>query len=373
MQRQDERTNRCGLVFSPTFALTLPNAARGNQEHRRCVLKLLTDALPSVMLERHPDGEMEYLGNLINMIQDPCTSVSRATIETMVGTLLQKLRALPRRDGCRTVPQNGVTYAILCVAKLFKTHPVVGRALTAGDSGTAVVELLLDELLYTMPDSTDGDDSHHANSTIIPAQRLVAGGRHCLAPKCFGAYARTAARSLLTEVLKLHLGNSSDSTEEGGGDGGGDGGGGGSGRRMGDGGRLLGHVVRRLSALHGACPEAESWSENPSHDPGPRNITGFCGLTNQGSTCYLNSTLQQLYMIPSLRRGLMSVAVPRPPDPPGPAEKTTEASPSGSAAVVARAGEGVAGASAGMLGSSLLSHQPTQSGWPFGTPRTVGV
>jgi hypothetical protein len=296
------------------------------------VFKLLTDALPSVTLER--SSVWQYFQNLIQMVQDPCTSVSRATIEAMVGTLLQKLRALPRRDGCRMLPQEGMVGALVCLSSLFKTYPVVGQALSTGDRGTVIVELLLDELLYTMPEATtDGSGSHHATATI-PAQRLVSGGRHCLTPKCFGQLARTAARNLLKEVLRLHLG---DSAAEGGG------GSGGSGESMGDNGRLLGHVVRRLSALHAACPEAESWNENPSHDPGPRNITGFCGLTNQGSTCYLNSTLQQLYMIPSLRRGLMSVAVPRPPDPPDPA--AADASPSASAAAVARTGDGDAGAS----------------------------
>jgi hypothetical protein len=35
-----------------------------------------------------------------------------------------------------------------------------------------------------------------------------------------------------------------------------------------------------------------------------KSPTGFCGLSNQGATCYLNSLLQSLYMTPELRAAL---------------------------------------------------------------------
>jgi hypothetical protein len=41
-----------------------------------------------------------------------------------------------------------------------------------------------------------------------------------------------------------------------------------------------------------------------------KNECGYVGLTNQGNTCYLNSTLQQIFMIKSLRRGLLSFQPP---------------------------------------------------------------
>ncbi|XP_058833231.1 probable ubiquitin carboxyl-terminal hydrolase FAF isoform X2 [Topomyia yanbarensis] len=39
---------------------------------------------------------------------------------------------------------------------------------------------------------------------------------------------------------------------------------------------------------------------------GPRPSQGFCGLKNAGATCYMNSVLQQLFMVPSLRIGILS-------------------------------------------------------------------
>ncbi|XP_034939757.1 probable ubiquitin carboxyl-terminal hydrolase FAF-X isoform X2 [Chelonus insularis] len=39
---------------------------------------------------------------------------------------------------------------------------------------------------------------------------------------------------------------------------------------------------------------------------GPRPLKGFVGLKNAGATCYMNSVLQQLYMIESIRVGLLA-------------------------------------------------------------------
>ncbi|KAF2881719.1 hypothetical protein ILUMI_24454 [Ignelater luminosus] len=39
---------------------------------------------------------------------------------------------------------------------------------------------------------------------------------------------------------------------------------------------------------------------------GPRPLQGFVGLKNAGATCYMNSVLQQLYMVESIREGLLS-------------------------------------------------------------------
>ncbi len=41
---------------------------------------------------------------------------------------------------------------------------------------------------------------------------------------------------------------------------------------------------------------------------GPRPTTGFVGLKNAGATCYMNSVLQQLYMVESIRVNVLAAA-----------------------------------------------------------------
>ncbi|KAJ8870920.1 hypothetical protein PR048_027222 [Dryococelus australis] len=48
----------------------------------------------------------------------------------------------------------------------------------------------------------------------------------------------------------------------------------------------------------------EEWDYLPP--VGPRPTKGFVGLKNAGATCYMNSVLQQLYMVESIRVGLLA-------------------------------------------------------------------
>jgi len=38
-----------------------------------------------------------------------------------------------------------------------------------------------------------------------------------------------------------------------------------------------------------------------------RSTAGFVGLKNGGATCYMNSLLQQLYMIPGIPESILSI------------------------------------------------------------------
>lgn len=42
---------------------------------------------------------------------------------------------------------------------------------------------------------------------------------------------------------------------------------------------------------------------------GNRPLGGFVGLKNAGATCYMNSVLQQLFMVEAIKRGLLGVVV----------------------------------------------------------------
>ncbi|ELK07136.1 Putative ubiquitin carboxyl-terminal hydrolase FAF-X [Pteropus alecto] len=53
------------------------------------------------------------------------------------------------------------------------------------------------------------------------------------------------------------------------------------------------------------CEALTEWEYLPP--VGPRPPKGFVGLKNAGATCYMNSVIQQLYMIPSIRNGILAV------------------------------------------------------------------
>ncbi|XP_075145926.1 ubiquitin carboxyl-terminal hydrolase-like faf isoform X2 [Haematobia irritans] len=54
------------------------------------------------------------------------------------------------------------------------------------------------------------------------------------------------------------------------------------------------------------CTDTEPLREWDYLPPvGARPTKGFCGLKNAGATCYMNSVLQQLYMVPSIRVGIL--------------------------------------------------------------------
>lgn len=50
----------------------------------------------------------------------------------------------------------------------------------------------------------------------------------------------------------------------------------------------------------------QEWEYLPAVGPRPKG--GFCGLKNAGATCYMNSVLQQLFMVPSLRLGILGAS-----------------------------------------------------------------
>ncbi len=53
------------------------------------------------------------------------------------------------------------------------------------------------------------------------------------------------------------------------------------------------------------CEALTEWEYLPP--VGPRPTKGFVGLKNAGATCYMNSVIQQLYMIPPIRNGLLAI------------------------------------------------------------------
>lgn len=65
-------------------------------------------------------------------------------------------------------------------------------------------------------------------------------------------------------------------------------------------------LVHMLTDMFYSDPDAAlvEWDYLPSI--GPRPMQGFVGLKNAGATCYMNSVLQQLYMVESIRQGILA-------------------------------------------------------------------
>uniref|UniRef100_A0A673M6M1 ubiquitinyl hydrolase 1 n=1 Tax=Sinocyclocheilus rhinocerous TaxID=307959 RepID=A0A673M6M1_9TELE len=72
--------------------------------------------------------------------------------------------------------------------------------------------------------------------------------------------------------------------------------------------RNLKQIVDTLTDMYylGVCCEPlTEWEYLPP--VGPRPTKGFVGLKNAGATCYMNSVIQQLYMIPPIRNGILAI------------------------------------------------------------------
>ncbi|XP_051998079.1 probable ubiquitin carboxyl-terminal hydrolase FAF-X isoform X3 [Xyrauchen texanus] len=70
--------------------------------------------------------------------------------------------------------------------------------------------------------------------------------------------------------------------------------------------RNLKQIVDTLTDMYYlACEPLTEWEYLPP--VGPRPTKGFVGLKNAGATCYMNSVIQQLYMIPPIRNGILAI------------------------------------------------------------------
>jgi ubiquitin C-terminal hydrolase len=67
-------------------------------------------------------------------------------------------------------------------------------------------------------------------------------------------------------------------------------------------------LLTLLSANHsGNYSRMQSWDFHPGNED--KSAAGYVGLVNLGATCYMNSLLQQFYMMPTLRRDLLAAPV----------------------------------------------------------------
>lgn len=68
---------------------------------------------------------------------------------------------------------------------------------------------------------------------------------------------------------------------------------------------LVSLFFNSCSSSSSGCETLTEWEYLPP--VGPRPNKGFVGLKNAGATCYMNSVIQQLYMIPPIRNGILAI------------------------------------------------------------------
>jgi uncharacterized UBP type Zn finger protein len=65
----------------------------------------------------------------------------------------------------------------------------------------------------------------------------------------------------------------------------------------------LRETLELMMVQYGGISRIITWDYNPEKHV--RSPTGLVGLRNMGSTCYMNSLMQQFYMIPKFRYALL--------------------------------------------------------------------
>mmetsp|Transcript_7871 Transcript_7871/g.15214 ORF Transcript_7871/g.15214 Transcript_7871/m.15214 type:complete len:2832 (+) Transcript_7871:1305-9800(+) len=92
-------------------------------------------------------------------------------------------------------------------------------------------------------------------------------------PKCKTRESRSAAYKLLTTLSEGHAGNFDD-------------------------------LLQQLNRLKSQIKPTISWAHSPSSTI--RSVAGYSGIRNLGNICYMNSMLQQFYMVPQLRYNVLA-------------------------------------------------------------------
>jgi ubiquitin C-terminal hydrolase len=133
------------------------------------------------------------------------------------------------------------------------------KAAIGSKTGAGLIHEIFHSCLFQIPTATRSD-------TIMP-------------PKCKSYSSRSASFDLLVELVNGCVENYRE-------------------------------LLELVSSYLSKCERHSVWKFNT--EAMERSELGFVGLQNQGATCYMNSLLQQLFMIIPLRKGLFSVELADP-------------------------------------------------------------
>jgi ubiquitin carboxyl-terminal hydrolase 9/24 len=68
---------------------------------------------------------------------------------------------------------------------------------------------------------------------------------------------------------------------------------------------LIRYLKNHISETFWRTPRKSDWTISVHQQE--RSLTGFVGLKNIGCICYMNSIMQQLFMIPTFRKAILEV------------------------------------------------------------------
>jgi len=68
---------------------------------------------------------------------------------------------------------------------------------------------------------------------------------------------------------------------------------------------LIKYLKNHISETFWRTPRRNDWQITVHQQE--RSLTGFVGLKNIGCICYMNSIMQQLFMIPTFRKAILEV------------------------------------------------------------------
>ncbi|ELR15597.1 ubiquitin domain containing protein [Acanthamoeba castellanii str. Neff] len=192
----------------------------------------------------------QYFSLLRGLLKNDKAGVDAQMAGKLLHDLLLQIRLAPVRESSGNGPVDEVIIGMLGIVRgLIRKYPELKSECTKDKGG--LVGQVFEQCLFALPTAEE-------HGPTAP-------------PKCKTAESRTAAFSLLTELAK-------DNEE------------------------CFRELVALLNSQLNKVEPNGWWMVGGRL---PRSKYGYVGLQNQGATCYMNSLMQQLFLIPRFRQGIL--------------------------------------------------------------------